>query len=52
MTNLKGKIAIVTGARRSKGIGVICRSLANAGADVFFTHWSPFDEFSGNGLDQ
>ncbi|WP_226674919.1 SDR family oxidoreductase [Mesobacillus jeotgali] len=53
MTNLKSKIAIVTGASRSKGIGAtICRSLANAGADVFFTHWSPFHEFSGNGLDQ
>ena len=53
MTNLKGKLAIVTGASRSKGIGAaICRSLANAGADVFFTHWSPFDEMSGNGLDQ
>jgi 3-oxoacyl-[acyl-carrier protein] reductase len=52
MTNLKGKIAIVTGASRSKGIGAaICRSLANAGTDLFFTHWSPFDEMSGNGLD-
>lgn len=53
MTSLKGKIAIVTGTSRSKGIGAaICRSLASAGADVFFTHWSPFDEVSGNGLDQ
>ncbi|MBT2663284.1 SDR family oxidoreductase [Bacillus sp. ISL-45] len=53
MTSLKGKLAIVTGASRSKGIGAaICRSLANAGADVFFTHWSPFDEISGNGLDK
>jgi 3-oxoacyl-[acyl-carrier protein] reductase len=53
MTSLKGKIAIVTGASRSKGIGAaICRSLANSGADVFFTYWSPFDEISGNGLDK
>jgi 3-oxoacyl-[acyl-carrier protein] reductase len=53
MTSLKGKIAIVTGASRSKGIGAaICRTFANAGADVFFTHWSPFDEVSGNGSDK
>lgn len=53
MTNLKSKIAIVTGASRSKGIGAaICRSLAKAGADVFFTHWSAFDEVSGNKSDK
>jgi 3-oxoacyl-[acyl-carrier protein] reductase len=53
MTILKGKVAIITGASRSKGIGAaICRSLANAGANVFFTHWSPFDEVSGNGSDK
>ena len=53
MTNLKGKVAIVTGAGRSKGIGAaICRSLASAGADTFFTHWTPFDEMSGNGVDR
>ncbi|WP_226673802.1 SDR family oxidoreductase [Rossellomorea aquimaris] len=52
MTNLTGKIAIVTGASRSKGIGAaICRSLAIAGADIFFTHFSSFDEMSGNGAD-
>ncbi|TYR75100.1 SDR family oxidoreductase [Rossellomorea vietnamensis] len=50
MTGLKGKIAIITGASRSKGIGAaICRSLAEAGADIFFTHWSPFDGESGHG---
>ncbi|WP_026581345.1 SDR family oxidoreductase [Bacillus sp. J33] len=53
MTGLKGKVAIITGASRSKGIGAaICRSLANAGADIFFTHWSLFDETNGNGLDK
>lgn len=53
MTNLTGKVAIVTGASRSKGIGAaICRSLAHAGADVFFTHWARFDESSGNGLEE
>jgi 3-oxoacyl-[acyl-carrier protein] reductase len=52
MTQLKGKIAIVTGASRSTGIGAaICLSLAKAGADVFFTHWSPFDEKEGNGIE-
>ncbi|NMH69354.1 SDR family oxidoreductase [Bacillus sp. RO3] len=53
MTNLKGKIAIVTGTSRWEGIGAaICRSLAGAGADIFFTHWSPFDEESGNGAER
>ncbi|VDH00258.1 3-ketoacyl-(acyl-carrier-protein) reductase [Lysinibacillus sphaericus] len=36
---LNGKIAIVTGASRSRGIGsAICLMLAEAGADIFFTH--------------
>ncbi|PFA67140.1 oxidoreductase [Bacillus sp. AFS015802] len=52
MTNLTGRIAIVTGASRSKGIGAaICRSLALAGADIFFTHLTSFDELSGTGAD-
>ncbi|MGD6818696.1 SDR family oxidoreductase [Metabacillus sp. 84] len=52
MTNLKGKIAIVTGASRANGIGAaVCLSLAEAGADIFFTHWSPFDENEGNGIE-
>lgn len=50
MLSLKNKIAIVTGASRSAGIGIaICRSLASFGADIFFTHWHPFDEMEGNG---
>jgi 3-oxoacyl-[acyl-carrier protein] reductase len=53
MTNLSGKIAIVTGASRSKGIGAaICRSFALAGADIFFTHLTSFDEMSGTGADE
>ncbi|GMA52190.1 hypothetical protein GCM10025857_35470 [Alicyclobacillus contaminans] len=41
---LSGRIAIVTGASRERGIGTaICRSLACEGADIFFTHWAPFD---------
>ena len=42
--DLSGRIAIVTGASRSVGIGAAtCRALASLGADVFFTHWRPFD---------
>ncbi len=42
--NLNGKIAIVTGASRKAGIGAaICHALADAGADIFFTHWSTYD---------
>jgi 3-oxoacyl-[acyl-carrier protein] reductase len=41
---LHSRIAVVTGASRRAGIGAaICRSLAAAGADIFFTHWSPYD---------
>lgn len=50
---LKGKIAIVTGASRSKGIGsAICLRLAEAGADIFFTHWSNYDENEGVGVEE
>lgn len=53
MSSFKGKIAVVTGASRSGGIGTaICRSLAAAGADIFFTHWSDFDETDGNGAEK
>ena len=42
--DLSGRIAIVTGASRSVGIGAAtCRALAALGADIFFTHWRPFD---------
>lgn len=38
------RIAIVTGASRRQGIGTaICRALAAAGCDIFFTHWSAYD---------
>lgn len=44
-TDLSGRIAIVTGASRRSGIGAaICRALATAGADIFFTHWGAYDE--------
>jgi 3-oxoacyl-[acyl-carrier protein] reductase len=42
--SLVGKRALVTGASRSIGIGAaICRAFARAGADVAFTHWTPYD---------
>jgi 3-oxoacyl-[acyl-carrier protein] reductase len=43
--SLQGQTAIVTGASRRHGIGAaICRCLAAAGANVFFTTWRPYDE--------
>jgi 3-oxoacyl-[acyl-carrier protein] reductase len=53
LTILKGKIAIVTGASRAKGIGAaVCLSLAEAGADIFFTHWRSYDEKEGCGMEE
>jgi len=43
-TQLQNRIAIVTGASRRRGIGTaICRALAMAGCDIFFTHWGAYD---------
>ena len=42
--DLSGKVAVVTGAGRRKGIGAaICRALAARGADVLFTYWKDYD---------
>jgi 3-oxoacyl-[acyl-carrier protein] reductase len=39
------RLAIVTGASRRRGIGAaVCLALAQAGADIFFTHWRPYDQ--------
>jgi 3-oxoacyl-[acyl-carrier protein] reductase len=39
------RIAIVTGAGRRLGIGAaVCQALAQSGADIFFTYWSPYDQ--------
>lgn len=45
MKPLSGRIALVTGASRTIGIGAaICRQLANAGADIAFTHFLAYDQ--------
>ncbi|WP_116188607.1 SDR family oxidoreductase [Paenibacillus taihuensis] len=45
MTRLLNKIAIVTGTSRRNGIGTaICREFAKEGADIFFTHWTRYDQ--------
>jgi len=45
---LRGRVAVVTGAGRCRGIGAaICKALAEEGADVFFTYWEEGDEPEG-----
>lgn len=42
--DLSGRVALVTGATRTAGIGAaICRALAARGADVAFAYWVPHD---------
>jgi 3-oxoacyl-[acyl-carrier protein] reductase len=47
---LGGKVALITGVGRRRGIGsAICRALAHRGADVLFTYWADYDrDVSGN----
>jgi 3-oxoacyl-[acyl-carrier protein] reductase len=53
VNKLKGRIAIVTGASRSRGIGTaICRALASEGADIFFTHRREYDRNMSWGADE
>jgi len=50
--DLTGRIAIVTGASRRQGIGAaICRALVDQGAEIFFTHWQPYDQTQSHGAD-
>lgn len=52
MNREKGKIAIVTGVSRLKGIGAaICRELAKAGYHIFFTYWTKYDQSMPWGID-
>ncbi len=40
-----GRIAIVTGASRSRGIGAaVCRALAQMKVNIFFTYWEAHDQ--------
>lgn len=49
--SLAGKIALVTGASRQIGIGAaIARLLAEAGADVFITFYTPYDRIMTWGI--
>lgn len=46
MNKGKKSIAVVTGTSHHKGIGAaICRKLASAGTDIFFTHWGSEDNW-------
>lgn len=48
-----GRVAVVTGASRRRGIGAaICRALAAGGAHVLFTHWSGYDDAMPWGTDE
>lgn len=41
---LRGRVALVTGVGRRRGIGsAICRALAARGADVALSYWKPYD---------
>jgi 3-oxoacyl-[acyl-carrier protein] reductase len=49
---LRGRVALVTGAGRRRGIGAaICRALAEAGADVCLSFWQPYDRAMPWGAD-
>ncbi|MDJ0593895.1 MAG: SDR family oxidoreductase [Pleurocapsa sp. MO_226.B13] len=50
---LSGRNALITGVSRRQGIGTaICRALADAGADIFFTYWQKYDRAMPWGADE
>lgn len=43
-STLQGRVAVVTGVSRRKGIGfAVASRLASAGASLFVQHWTPHD---------
>jgi 3-oxoacyl-[acyl-carrier protein] reductase len=43
-SSLRGRVALITGASRPRGIGAaIARALAAKGADIFLTYWRAYD---------
>jgi 3-oxoacyl-[acyl-carrier protein] reductase len=51
--DLKGKLALITGASRGKGIGAAaCRALAIQGANIMFTSWQAYDREQPHGHDE
>lgn len=53
MRPLEGRIALVTGVSRERGIGAATvRALAGLGAGIVFTHWRPFDRAADWGADE
>ena len=50
---LSGRNALVTGVGRRYGIGTaICRALAEAGANIFFSYWHDYDASMPWGVDE
>jgi 3-oxoacyl-[acyl-carrier protein] reductase len=42
--DLRGRVALVTGVGRRRGIGsAVCRALASRGANIVFSYWTPYD---------
>jgi 3-oxoacyl-[acyl-carrier protein] reductase len=42
--DLRGRVALVTGVGRRKGIGsAVCLELASRGADIVLSYWKPYD---------
>lgn len=52
MSALNGRVAVITGVSRRRGIGyAIASRLAQAGASLFLQHWAPHDEEQPWGAD-